>query len=180
MKAFLETRSTTPLNDFSSPIGSWIGITARLHSSRSDCSERSRLARSRSSRFSTIIRGKASWSAAAQTFSVCTITPPTASTTTRAASATCSAATASLKKLPMPGVSIKLIFCLFHSAYATLADSVCLRAISSSSKSVTVVPSSTLPNRLIMLASARMAEVSCVLPDPLWPTRATFLMLEAS
>ena len=32
---------------------------------------------------------------------------------------------------------------------------------------VTVVPSSTRPKRLIMLASARMAEVSCVLPDPL-------------
>ena len=67
----------------------------------------------------------------------------------------------------MPGVSMRLIFCLFHSAYARLADSVCLRAISSSSKSVTVVPSSTLPKRLTMPASERMAEASCVLPDPL-------------
>ena len=34
--AFFEMRSTTPLKFFSSPIGSWIGITVRLHASRSD------------------------------------------------------------------------------------------------------------------------------------------------
>ncbi len=67
----------------------------------------------------------------------------------------------------MPGASTRLIFCLFHSAYARLADSVCFRATSSSSKSVTVVPSSTLPKRLTMPESERMAEVSCVLPEPL-------------
>src|SRR5262245_57701919 len=61
-----------------------------------------------------------------------------------------------------------------------LEDSVCLRAISSSSKSVTVVPSSTFPKRLTMPASDRMAAASCVFPDELWPTRATFLMPAAS
>ena len=75
-------------------------------------SERSRLARSRSSRLSTTMRGSPSSSAASQTFSVCTITPATASTTTSAASATCSAARASLRKLPMPGVSMRLILLL--------------------------------------------------------------------
>ena len=180
MNAFLATRSTTPLNAFSSPIGSWIGTTVRLHASCSDFSDRSRLARSRSRRLSTTIRGSASSSAAAHTFSVCTITPATASTTTSAASATCSAARASLRKLPMPGVSIRLILVLFHSAYARLADRVCFLATSSSSKSVTVVPSSTFPKRVTIPASARMAATSCVLPDALWPTRATLRMLAAS
>ena len=71
-------------------------------------------------------------SAMPHTFSVCTSTPATASTTTRAASATRRAARVSLTKLLMPGVSIRLIFVERHSANATLAESVCLRAISSS------------------------------------------------
>ncbi len=114
--AFFDTRSTTPRNAFSSPIGSWIGITDRLHDSRSEARVRSRLARSRSRRLTAIRRGRVCSSAAAQTFSVCTMTPATASTTTSAASATLSAASASARKLPTPGVSIRLIFCRFHSA----------------------------------------------------------------
>ena len=132
-KALRVIKSTTPRKFFSSPIGSWMGITVRLHASRSDSSDRSRLARSRSRRFSTTRRGRRRSSLVSQTFSVCTMTPPTASTTTRAASATCSAARASLRKFPIPGVSMMLIFCLFHSAHARAADNVCLRAISSSS-----------------------------------------------
>ncbi len=62
------------------------------------------------------MRGSCSSSAAAQTFSVDTSTPATASTTTIAASATRSAARASLRKLAIPGVSIRLILVLFHSA----------------------------------------------------------------
>ena len=61
------------------------------------------------------MRGTASSSAAAQIFSVETSTPATASTTTSAASATRSAARASLRKFAIPGVSMKLILCLFHS-----------------------------------------------------------------
>ena len=103
-----------------------------------------------------------------------TTTPPpaqqialaTPSTTTTAASATCRAARASLRKFPMPGVSMMLILCRCHSAKARLAESVCLRAMASSSKSVTVVPSSTLPKRFTMPASTRMAEANCVLPEP--------------
>jgi hypothetical protein len=61
-----------------------------------------------------------------------------------------------------------------------LAESVCLREISSSSKSVTVLPSSTLPSRFTMPASKRIAEASWVLPDPVCPTTAMFRMLAAS
>ena len=80
----------------------------------------------------------------------------------------------------MPGVSMRLTFTRSRSAKATLDDSVCLRAISSSSKSVTVLPSSTLPSRLTIPASKSAADASCVLPDPLWPTRATFLICSAA
>ena len=79
----------------------------------------------------------------------------------------------------MPGVSMKLSFLPSHSAYATLDDSVCLRVTSSSSKSVIVVPSSTIPSRLTMPAPNSRADVNCVLPAPLWPTMATLRMLEA-
>jgi hypothetical protein len=115
VQAFMPTRSMTPRNDFSSPIGSWIGITVRPNTARRDSSDRSRLARSRSSLLRTTSRGTSSSSATAQTFSVETSTPATASTTTKAVSETRRAARASLRKLAMPGVSMKLIFVLFHS-----------------------------------------------------------------
>jgi hypothetical protein len=115
MHAFIATRSTTPAKDFSSPIGSWIGLTVRPNTPRSDSSDRSRLARSRSSRFMTMKRGTPNSAAASHTFSVDTSAPCTASTTTSAASDTRSAARASLRKLAIPGVSMKLIFVLFHS-----------------------------------------------------------------
>ena len=79
------------------------------------------------------MQGRFSSSATAHTFSVSTSEPATASTTTRAASATRNAQLVSLKKFAMPGVSTRLIFVFFHSANAVLADSVCLREISSSS-----------------------------------------------
>ena len=116
VNAFFVTRSTTPLKFLSSPIGIWIGTMLRVNVSRSAESDRSRLARSRSIRLRTTMRGSDSSSAAAHIFSVCTIGPETASTTTSAPSATVSAARASARKFPMPGVSMRLIFCLFHSA----------------------------------------------------------------
>ena len=178
--ACMRTRSTTPSNAFSSPIGSCTGTTSRPNASRSEDSERSRLARSRSRRLSTTTHGASISAAVFQTFSVCTSTPATASTTTAAASVMRRAARVSLRKFAMPGVSMKLIFVRFHSANAALEDSVCLRAISSSSKSVTVLPSSTLPSRLTIPASNSAAAASCVLPAPLCPTSATFLISSAA
>ena len=157
-----------------------MGVTMRLQASRTEASARSTLARSRSSRLSTTSFGRPSASASCQTFSVCTSAPDTASITTTAASATRSAARASLRKFAIPGVSIRLTLVLFHSHQARLAERVCLRAISSSSESVTVVPSSTLPKRFTAPASKRRAAANCVLPDPLCPTRATFRTLAAS
>ena len=48
--------------------------------------------------------------------------------------------------------------------------------ISSGSKSLTVEPSSTLPCRLMAPVANRSASASVVLPEPLWPTRATLRM----
>ena len=105
MKAFFATRSTTPRNVLllaDRQLDRDDRAVARLRGATA--SDRSRLARSRSSR---LTHDEARQPELARrpptTFSVCTITPATASTTTRAASATCSAARASLRKLPMPG-----------------------------------------------------------------------------
>ncbi len=131
--AFIPTRSTTPVNPCSTPMGICTGTQFRPSTERMDSRARSRLARSRSSRLSAMSRGSWNSSARPHVFSVETSTPPTASMTTSAASAARRAARASLKKLPMPGVSMRLILVLFHSTTATAAESVCLRAISSSS-----------------------------------------------
>ena len=130
---FIETRSMTPRKSRSCPIGMLIGTTVRPNVLRSDSSERSRLARSRSNRLTTIRRGTAISSASRHTASVWTCTPATASTTTRAASVTRSAPRVSLRKFAIPGVSTRLTLVLFHSSHARLDPSVCLRAISSSS-----------------------------------------------
>ena len=53
------------------------------------------------------------------------------------------------------GVSITLILTLSHSTNATLDANVCLRSISSSSKSVIVLPSSTRVRRLVAPAAKK-------------------------
>ncbi len=93
-----------------------------------------------------------------------------------AASVTRSAAPVSLRKLPNPGVSTTVILVPCQSSQAGVAASVCLRAMDSSSKSVGAVPSSTRPRRVVAPAVNRSAEMSWVLPEPLWPTTATLRM----
>ena len=119
-------------------------------------------------------RGSLNSSAKLQTFSVCTSTPATPSTTTSAASAATSDALVSLMKILKPGVSIRLIFFLFHSAAATAVEMVILRAISSSSKSVMVLPSSTRVRRLVAPVVNSRPAARDVFPECPWPTRATF------
>ena len=51
-----------------------------------------------------------------------------------------------------------------------------LRAISSSSQSVAVLPSATFPQRAVMPAVKSNDDTSCVLPVPPWPTMPTFRM----
>src|ERR1700685_511244 len=51
-----------------------------------------------------------------------------------------------------------------------------LRAISSSSQSVTVLPSETFPNRVVIPAVCSNDDTSCVFPVAPWPTMPTFLI----
>ena len=73
-----------------------------------------------------------------------------------------------------------LILVLFHSQCARPVEKLIWRSISSASKSVTVLPSSTLPMRLTAPESKSMAEVRDVFPEPPCPTIAMFLMLAVS
>ncbi len=127
------SRSITPVKARSSPMGIWTGTQLRDSVARTASTVRSRLPRSRSSRWHTMIRGSWSSRAVSQIFSVETWTPATASTTTTAASTARNAARASLRKFPAPGVSMRFNFVPRHSQNDCEAESVCLRAIASSS-----------------------------------------------
>src|SRR3954470_15110807 len=61
-----------------------------------------------------------------------------------------------------------------HVSGATASETEMLRFAASGSKSHTVVPSSTRPVRGIAPAVNNRASASVVLPDPPWPTNATF------
>src|SRR5258708_32148100 len=89
----------------------------------------------------------------------------------------------SVMKVEYPGRSRKLIFTVLpaqrvqaHSAQAIPVWMEILRAISSSSQSVVVVPSATLPKRGVTPAEYSNDDTSCVFPVPPWPTMPTFLM----
>src|SRR5271167_1777630 len=67
-----------------------------------------------------------------------------------------------------------LILCPLDSNAASACDTEIPRWVSSGSKSVVVVPSSTRPWRLIAPALNRSASANVVLPEPPCPTSATF------
>ena len=127
----MATRSMTPLKSFSSPIGNWIGTTFLPNFFCSASSVRENEARSRSILLTMTMRGSSNSSAYFQTFSVVTSTPVTPLTTTAAESATRIAPRASIRKMPKPGVSSRLIFVFFHSTNAMAAEMECFRSISS-------------------------------------------------
>src|SRR5437762_9245185 len=64
-----------------------------------------------------------------------------------------------------------------NSNGAMATDTEIVRLISSGSKSVVVVPSSTRPCRLIVPLQNSNASVSVVFPAPPWPTSATLRIL---
>ena len=128
----------------------------------------------------TIMRAGPKSSAKDQTFSVWTSTPATPQTVTSAVSATWRAMRASWMKFPYPGVSRRLSLILSHSQWAIAVERLIFREISSASKSVVEFPSSTDPSRLMAPESNSIADVSEVLPEPPWPTRATLRMLAVS
>ena len=92
--------------------------------------------------------------------------PDCALTTTAAVSTASSAPIAWPRKSGKPGVSTRWtrVFCV--SRWTTDARSECCQVFSSGSKSLTVVPRSTVPASLIAPDASSSASASVVLPDP--------------
>src|SRR5215472_1345502 len=100
-------------------------------------------------------------------------TPSVAETAKRAASAARSPALRSPVKSAYPGVSSRFTLtpeCV-SGATVRLTERCCL--ISTSSKSLTVVPSSTRPIRWMVPVALSSASTRVVLPEPEWPTSTT-------
>ena len=142
-------------------------------------SARKKSARSRSSMLTKIRRARSSSAARCHSRVVCTSTPIRALITNTADSHTRSAPSASATKLESPGVSSRLTFRSCQEKLDSVAEIDIPRAFSSASASETVVPSATLPRRLIAPAWNSSASCREVLPLPRWPTSATLRMRSA-
>ena len=116
--------------------------------------------------FTKMTRARPSCSARFQFLVVCTSTPITPLTVTRAPSTTCSAAIASPWKLGSPGVSIRLILRPCHSRWQSVSAIDICRCCSSSSQSEIVLPCSTTPSLFVAPAWKSIASTSEVLPVP--------------
>ncbi len=169
-----------PLNSVSAPIGSSKGATWFPKADTSWSSVAWKSARSRSSLFTKIARGRSSCTASSHAYSVCTSTPSTAETTTITASAARTAERTSPTKSAVPGASSTLILTSFHSIGATESETEICRRCSSASWSDTVLPSSTVPIRVIAPDANSMASSSVVFPEPPCPTSKTLRMSFAS
>ena len=150
--------------------------------SRSDSSERSRLARSRSSRLSDDqARQRQLVGRRPDLFGLHHRRRDTASTTTSAASATRSAARASLRKLPMPGRVDEVDLVLVPLGVGEAGRQ---RVLAGDFFFVEVGDGRAVVDLAEAVDHAGVergcAEASCVLPEPLWPTSATLRMLAAS
>src|SRR5215218_8087328 len=175
--AFMSTRSMTPRISCSEPIGISVATRCAPNAALSDSSVRKKSARSRSSMFTKIRRATPSSDARCQSRCVETSTPMTPLT---ADSHTRRAPSASATNEGSPGVSIRLTLTSRHWKEASDAEIDIPRAFSSSSASDTVVPSITVPRRVVAPASNRSASCSEVLPLPRWPTSATLRILLAA
>src|SRR5919112_3221357 len=175
----MSTRSMTPRTSCSEPIGISVATTCAPNAAFRPSGVRKKSARSRSSMLTNTIRARSSSSARCHSRVVVTSTPMTALTTKIADSHTRMAPSASATKLGSPGLSMRLILRSCHSNELSDALIDIWRACSSVSASEAVVPSVTVPRRLMTWAWYRSASLSEVLPLPRWPTRATFLMRSA-
>jgi hypothetical protein len=68
----------------------------------------------------------------------------------------------------------------FHSTGAIASETLMPFLVSSGSKSLTVLPSSTRPIRVTALDANNIASSKVVFPDPPWPTSRTLRMSFAS
>src|SRR5215212_2757001 len=176
----MSTRSITPRISCSEPIGISVATTWGPKAVFSESSVRKKSARSRSSMFTNTSRATPSSAARAHRRCVETSTPMTPLTTNTADSHTRRAPSASATKDGSPGVSIRLTFTSRQSNDASAAEIDIPRAFSSSSESDTVVPSATVPSRVVAPASNNKASCNDVFPLPRWPTSATLRILSAA
>src|SRR3954454_10834153 len=176
----MSTRSITPRTSCSVPIGISVATTCGPKAVLSESSVRKKSARSRSSMFTKTSRATPSSAARAHRRWVETSTLITALTTKTADSHARRSPSASAMKDGSPGVSIRFTFTSRHSKEASAAEIDIPRAFSSSSESDTVVPSATVPSRVVAPASNSRASCSDVFPLPRWPTRATLRILSAA
>src|SRR5215211_916228 len=176
----MSTRSMTPRISCSAPIGISVATTWGPNALLRDSRVRKKSARSRSSMLTNTSRATPSSDARAHRRCVETSTPITPLTTNTADSHTRRAPSASAMKDGSPGVSIRLTFTSRQLNDASAAEIDIPRAFSSSSESDTVVPSATVPSRVVAPASNSRASCSDVFPLPRWPTRATLRILSAA
>src|SRR4051794_13610630 len=176
----MSTRSITPRTSCSEPIGISVATTWGPKAVLSESSVRKKSARSRSSMFTKTRRATPSSAARAHRRWVETSTPMTPLTTNTADSHTRSAPRASAMNEGSPGVSIRFTLVSRQSKDASAAEIDIPRAFSSSSESDTVVPSATVPSRVVAPASNNKASCNDVFPLPRWPTRATLRILSAA
>ena len=139
------SRSTTPVNPSSRPIGNCTTSGAGCSRRRIESTAASRSAPARSSLLTNAMRGTPCRSACRHTASLCGSTPATASNTATAPSRTRSERSTSPEKSTCPGVSMRLIRWPFQPQLTAAAKMVIPRSRSWESKSVTVVPSWTSP-----------------------------------
>ena len=116
-----------------------------------------------------IIRALLFFSASWYAFSAPTVTPERPDTQISTLSAAMMPSAAPVSKSNRPGASIRLYLMPSYSTGTTLELSDALRRISSGSKSLAVVPSSTRPIRSVAPLMYSSASVSVVLPQPAWP-----------
>src|SRR5437588_6991671 len=178
--AVIVTRSMVPLNDPAEPIGHCSATTCRPKRSARPSTTLANAAFSRSILVTTTIRLRRSRAARLQALSVCTSAPAVASTVMRTLSTARNAPTTSPMKSGYPGVSMRFSFASFHSSGASAALTVIFRRISSGSKSVVVVPSSTRPSRSTALAANSIASTREVFPVLPGPATAMFRILSAA
>ena len=144
-RAFSVSRSMTPLNSDSAPIGSWITAGSASRRSRIIWTVRSKSAPIRSILLTKQMRGTLYLLAWRHTVSVCGSTPATASNTATAPSRTRSERSTSTVKSTWPGVSMMLIQ-LSRQLQVVAADVIVMpRSCSWTIQSMVAAPSCTSP-----------------------------------
>ncbi len=147
MIASILTRSMSPANSASAPIGSWIGMALAPSRSIIVCTALSKSAPMRSILLTYAMRGTPYRSAWRQTVSLCGSTPATESNNATEPSSTRSERSTSTVKSTWPGVSMMLMRWSFQKQVVAALVIVIPRSCSWAIQSMVAPPSCTSPMR---------------------------------